>query len=98
MVLNIEGVWALAPSWKDGMTQGLEDVLNEVIVGLIEAALYKKAQGAERETGATKGGRGRATTRHCPAAVAAGTGQSSSAGATEEATEEHQRLREFGAR
>jgi hypothetical protein len=49
LVLNIENVWGTRHAWKDGKTQRLEDVLNEVVVGLIEAALQKKAQRVEQE-------------------------------------------------
>lgn len=49
LVLNIENVWGTRHAWKDGKTQRLEDVLNEVVVGLIEAALQKKAQREEQE-------------------------------------------------
>ena len=49
LVLNIEHVWGTRHSWKDGKTRRLEDALNDVVVGLIEAALQKKAQREERE-------------------------------------------------
>jgi putative transposase len=44
LVLNIENVWGIRHAWKDGKTKRLEDVLNDVVVGLIDAALQKKAQ------------------------------------------------------
>lgn len=50
LVLNIENIWGIRHSWKDGKTQRLEDVLNDVVVGLIEAALQKKVQREERES------------------------------------------------
>jgi hypothetical protein len=49
LVLNLENVWGIRHTWKDGKTQRLEDVLNVVVVGLIEAALQKKAQREEQE-------------------------------------------------
>jgi len=49
LVLTIEGVWGVRHTWKDGKTQQLEAVLNDVIVGLLEAAFQKKARRAERE-------------------------------------------------
>ena len=49
LVLNVENVWGVRHTWKDGKTQRLEDVLNDVIVGLLEAAFKKKAQREEQE-------------------------------------------------
>lgn len=49
LVLNIENVWGVRHTWKDGKTQRLEDVLNDVIVGLLEGAFKKKAQREEQE-------------------------------------------------
>jgi hypothetical protein len=49
LVLNIETVWGVRHTWKDGKTQRLEDVLNDVIVGLLEGAFKKKAQREEQE-------------------------------------------------
>lgn len=49
LVLNIENVWGTRHSWKDGKTRRLEDALNDVVVGLLEAALQKKAQREEQE-------------------------------------------------
>lgn len=49
LVLNIENVWGLRHSWKDGKTQRLEETLNDVIVGLLECAFQKKAQREEQD-------------------------------------------------
>lgn len=49
LVLNIENVWGVRHTWKDGKTQRLEDVLNDVIVGLLEGAFKTKAQREEQE-------------------------------------------------
>lgn len=49
LVLNIENVWGVRHTWKDGKTHRLEDVLNDVIVGLLEGAFQKKAQREEQE-------------------------------------------------
>ena len=49
LVLNIENVWGVRHTWKDGKTQRLEDVLNDVIAGLLEAAFQKKEQRDEQE-------------------------------------------------
>jgi hypothetical protein len=49
LVLNIENVWGVRHSWKDGKTQRLEEILNDVIVGLLEAAFRKKAQREQQE-------------------------------------------------
>jgi hypothetical protein len=49
LVLNIENVWGARHAWKDGKRRRLEDALNDVVVGLIEAALRKKAQREEQE-------------------------------------------------
>jgi hypothetical protein len=49
LVLNIENVWGVRHTWKDGKTQRLEDTLNDVIIGLLEGAFQKKAQREEQE-------------------------------------------------
>ncbi len=49
LVLNIENVWGIRHAWKDGKINRLEDGLNDVVVGLIEAAFQKKAQREEQE-------------------------------------------------
>ena len=49
LVLNIENVWGIRHSWKDGKTHRLEDVLNDIVVGLLEAAIQKKEQREEQE-------------------------------------------------
>jgi hypothetical protein len=49
LILNIENVWGARHTWKDGKNHRLEDVLNEVIVGLLEGAFQKKAQREEQE-------------------------------------------------
>jgi len=49
LVLTIESVWGVRHTWKEGKTQRLEVVLNDVIVGLLEAAFQKKARRAELE-------------------------------------------------
>src|SRR3954464_13888773 len=49
LVLNIENVWGIRHAWKDGKAKRLEEVLNDVVVGLIEAALQKKAQREKQE-------------------------------------------------
>lgn len=49
LVLNIENVWGVRHTWKDGKSHRLEDVLNEIIVGLLECAFQKKSQRAEQE-------------------------------------------------
>ncbi|MGE4056452.1 MAG: hypothetical protein AB7F99_16815, partial [Vicinamibacterales bacterium] len=46
---NVENVWGTRHTWKDGKTQRLEDMLNEVVVGLLEAAFQKRAQREEQE-------------------------------------------------
>lgn len=95
LVLNIENVWGIRHSWKDGKTQRLEDVLNDVVVGLIEAALQKKVRREEqeherlrqeelerqRETARQRARQERAKVRRLER--------------LREATYEHQRLREF---
>jgi hypothetical protein len=48
LVLTIENFWGARRMWKDGKRQRLEDVLNSVMAGLIEAALYKKAAREKR--------------------------------------------------
>ena len=49
LVLHIENVWGIRHAWKDGKAKRLEEVLNDVVVGLIEAALQKKAQREKQE-------------------------------------------------
>lgn len=49
LVLNVENVWGVRHTWKDGKTQRLEDILNEIMIGLLEAAFQKKAQHAAQE-------------------------------------------------
>jgi hypothetical protein len=49
LILNIENVWDIRHTWKDGKTQRLEEVLNDVVVGLLEAALQKKERREEQE-------------------------------------------------
>lgn len=49
LVLHLENVWGVRHTWKDGKSQRLEDIVNDVLVGFLEAALYKKAQRAEQE-------------------------------------------------
>ena len=49
LALNIENIWGVRRTWKDGKTQRLEDIVNEVIVGLLKGALHKKAQRDEQE-------------------------------------------------
>lgn len=49
LVLNIENVWGVRHTWKDGKTQRLEDVLNDIVVGLLEGAFQKAAQRKEQE-------------------------------------------------
>jgi hypothetical protein len=95
LVLNIENVWGIRHSWKDGKTQRLEDVLNDVVVGLIEGALQKKAQREERERERLKQEElerqreaARQHARHERAKVRR-------LERLREATVEHQRLREF---
>ena len=46
---DIENVWGVRHTWKDGKTQRLEDTLNDIIIGLLEAAFQKKVQRAEQE-------------------------------------------------
>lgn len=49
LVLHAENVWGVRHTWKDGKNRRLEDLVNDVIVGFLEAALYKKAQRAAQE-------------------------------------------------
>lgn len=49
LVLNVDNVWGVRHTWKDGRTQCLEEVLNDVILRLLEGAFLKKAQREERE-------------------------------------------------
>ncbi|MFA5909925.1 MAG: hypothetical protein WC815_14190 [Vicinamibacterales bacterium] len=46
LVLTIEGVWGVRHTWKDGKTQQLEAALNDVIVGLLDAAFQQNARRA----------------------------------------------------
>ncbi len=79
LVLNIENVWGTRHAWKDGKTRRLEDLLNDVVIGLIEAALQKKAQREEQERRRLRQEETRTATRSGPAARTTGAGQGSSA-------------------
>lgn len=95
LVLNIENVWGIRHAWKDGKTHRLEEVLNEVVVGLVEAALQKKAQGEERERERL---RQEELERQRVAARQRARQERAKVRRLErlrEATDEHQRLREF---
>ena len=95
LVLNIENVWGIRHAWKDGKSQRLEDVLNDVVVGLIEAALQKKAQREEQERERL---RQEELERQRKAARQRARQERAKVRRLErlrEATREHQRLREF---
>jgi hypothetical protein len=47
--LNIDNTWDTRHTWKDGKHQRLELLLNDVIEGLVGAALLAKQRQAERE-------------------------------------------------
>lgn len=95
LVLNIENVWGIRHAWKDGKTQRLEDVLNDVVVGLIEAARQKKARREEQERERL---RQEKLERQREAAKQRARQERAKVRRLErlrEATNEHQRLREF---
>lgn len=95
LVLNIENVWGIRHAWKDGKAKRLEELLNQVVVGLIEAALQKKAQRdkQERERHSQEElERKREAARQCARQERAKVRRLER---LREATDEHQRLREF---
>ena len=47
--INIDGVWGTRHHWRDGKKQRLEERLNSVIEGLLEAAFKEKERETERE-------------------------------------------------
>jgi hypothetical protein len=49
LILSIENIWGVKSAWKDGKKHQLEETVNDVIIGLLEAALHRKAQEAEKE-------------------------------------------------
>jgi len=54
LVLNVENVRGVRHTWKDGKTQRLDNVLNDVVVGLLEAAFRRRPNARARARAAER--------------------------------------------